>query len=57
MGRQVKIGRLRPGSYQLARVTPTFGLSGISCAGTPPMKVSAGTYEPIQSGSAVAGTI
>jgi len=25
MGRQLEIGALRPGSYQLARSTPTFG--------------------------------
>src|SRR3954452_13598170 len=43
MSRQV---RCRPGSYQLARSTPTFGLSGTSCAGTPPMKASARAWAP-----------
>jgi len=42
--------RFRPGSYQFARSTPTLGLSGTSCAGTPPMKASALTSAPIQSG-------
>ena len=33
---------LSPGSYQLAFSTPTLGLSGTICRGTPPMKLGAG---------------
>jgi hypothetical protein len=41
---------LAVGVPALEIVVSTFGLSGTSCAGTPPMKASARTCEPIQSG-------
>jgi hypothetical protein len=51
MGRQIEIGPVKTRLVPVGAGDATLGLSGTSCAGTPPMKASARTCEPIQSGS------
>jgi hypothetical protein len=43
--------RFKPGSKKQALLTPALRLSGTMILGTPPKKVSARPWAPIQSGS------
>ena len=52
MGREILVSPVNPWLVAARCVTPAFRLSQMSAFGTPPRKLSASTWAPIQSGSA-----
>ena len=50
MGREIEIGAVQARFVPVCAIDPDPGVVGTSCAGTPPMKASALTCAPIQSG-------